>query len=388
MNRRCFLKYGGLALFAGGGVLRASANPLRQPVAGSAKERDVLIVIFLRGGLDGMHALVPYQSSEYYQARPNLAVPLSATEGTGLVLNETFALNPALKALFPLFQQGHLAPICAVGTSDRSRSHFVAQDYLEFGGEQPRDGWLNRQVSDSGIALSTKAQLPTLLKGQNPVLNATSLDDLGSITEPPALFAGSAPVARLTQDEKRFKQRLSKLKTPDKSSYPKTRLGEQLATVAHLLKQGVELEAVHCEMSGFDSHSRQVDGLWPGRMLGLNSLLHEFAQAVDIFWRDLGDIQERVTLMTITEFGRRLGENASLGTDHGFASCAFLLGGGVSGGKVYGRWPGLRQDQLVEGIDLEVTTDYRQILNEYNRAMSQSELFADFSGPNLGLFST
>lgn len=390
MKRRSFLRLGGLALFTGStGGLWASASPVGVPLSVTQQPHgsgQVLVVVFLRGGLDGMHALVPYGESEYYRARPVLAVPPPTSE-SGLALDQTFALNPALRALVPHFREGCLAPICAVGTSDRSRSHFIAQDFLEFGGEQGRVGWLNRSLSDQGWGLSTRPQLPSLLQGPRPVLNITSWKELEDWAAAPVVFEGSDQVSRLSREEEKFRQQLSGLKLRSSGRYPESELARQLETVALLLKAGVELEAVHCELGGFDSHSRQIDGLWPGRLLGVNYLLHQFATAVDAFWRDLRDgLQERVTLMTVTEFGRRLSENASLGTDHGFASAGFVLGRRVQGGKVQGRWPGLRADQLVDGIDLDVGTDYRTILNEYRASIGASTLFPEWKARGVGLF--
>ena len=392
ISRRSFLTWGGLALFAGSGVLGASADPLLNPLlldCNSQEHSQTLVVIFLRGGLDGMHALVPYREQPYYKLRPNLAIPQSALSLGNLELDDNFALNPALKSLKPHYAAGEMAAICAIGTSDRSRSHFQAQDFLEFGGETVRDGWLNRHLCENGVALSTHPQLPTLLKGQNPVLNATDVQDLMSMVKSSQRVTGSSEIAKASQEEEVFRRRLSKLKPPSDGVYPKTKMGRQLETVAHLLHQGVELQAVHCELGGFDSHSRQVDGLWPGRLLGVNALLHEFSEAVDVFWRDLGELRENVTLLTVTEFGRRLAENGSLGTDHGFASCSFVLGGRVRGGQVYGRWPGLDPEQLIEGIDLDVTTDYRTLINEYTMATGGNRLFPEYRAKQkLGLFST
>ncbi len=390
MRRRSFLKLGGLALFTGStGGLWASASPAQVPHSVSHQSNgsgQVLVVIFLRGGLDGMHALVPYGEPEYYRSRPVLAVP-PPSPGSGLILDEKFAFNPALKALVPHFREGSLAPLCAVGTSDRSRSHFIAQDFLEFGGGKEGVGWLNRSLSEAGWGLSTRAQLPSLCQGPRPVLNLTSWEQMREWAQTPAVFRGEDPVSRLSQQEEQFRQRLSGLRLEPSGRYPETDLGRQLETVALLLKAGVELEAVHCELGGFDTHSRQVDGLWPGRLAGVPSLLPQFANAVTVFWRDLGDqLQERVTVLTVTEFGRRLAENASLGTDHGFASASFLLGRRVQGGKVRGHWPGLEKEQLVDGIDLDVGTDYRTILNEYRASVGATPLFPRWEAAKLGLF--
>ena len=378
INRRSFMKIGGLAVFGGAQGLWASANPNRVPASVSRSEQSsghTLVVVFLRGGLDGLHALVPYSEDEYYQARPNLAVPKSSV----LELDESFALNPAMKALKPLYDRQQLAAVCAVGTKDRSRSHFLAQDFLEYGGEAVRPGWLNRHIREHGLGLATTPQISTLMQGDKTVFNARSVADLMMDVAPPLVFPGDHEVANFTREELDFRRRLEPLNFELRGTYPKTSFGEQLETVAFLLKQGVELEAAHCEIAGFDSHSRQIDGLWPGRLVGVNKLLSDFSEGVLAFWNDLGDLAENVTLLTITEFGRRLQENGSLGTDHGLASASFILGGQVLGGKVYGTWPGLSADKLTEGIDLGVTTDYRALLNEYCAAQGRETLFPEVS---------
>lgn len=385
MKRRAFLQLGGMALFVAAGGVSASANPLLPPPAVSGG-KDTLVVVFLRGGLDGMHALVPYASPEYYQARPNLAVPQPTGREGSLELDGQFALHPALKPLHELYQANELAAVCAIGTSDRSRSHFLAQDFLEYAGGEKGQGWLNRYLGDNDTALSTKAHLPGLLKGPHPVLDAATIEDLLAYAAPPADYSGAGEVARLSRQEKLFQKRLSALRPPSGNHYPASSLGQQLRTVAFLLKQGVELKAAHCEVSGFDTHSRQIDGLWPGNLMGLNRLLFDTAEAIAAFWKDLGERAGGVTLLTLTEFGRRLHENASLGTDHGLASASFVLGSRVRGGKVYGRWPGLQPEALVDGIDLQVTTDYRQLINEYTQAAGGEPLFSNFQGTELGLF--
>ena len=372
MNRRTFLKWGGLTLLACSQGIPVSAQT-HQPV---------LVVVFLRGGLDGLHALVPYRSKDYYEARPILGVPAKSC----MAIDERFGLNPALKPLYPLFQERALAGVCAIGTDDTSRSHFIAQDYLEYGGAIPTDGWLNRSLTD-GIAVSTWPQIPTLLQGERPVLNATSVEDL-FMSVPPSLFASDGKVGRANVQEAELRRHLSHLKPPESNHYPETDLGRQLRTVAYLLNEGVPVEAAHCELSGFDTHSRQIDGMWPGRLLGLNKLLREFADAVATFWRDVQDLDRPVTLITITEFGRRLAENGSLGTDHGLASASLVLGHTVRGGKVYGDWPGLETERLSEGLDLTVTTDYRGLLNEYMESSGRPGLFREFAANSrLGLWT-
>lgn len=347
MKRRAFIKLGSLALFTACSSLTAAA------ASGESSERSVssdgtLVVVSLRGGLDGLHALIPYRSAEYYRARPNLAVSRAVLE-----LDAEFALHPALRPLSGYFEQGILAPVCAIGTGDRSRSHFLAQDYLDFGGPEEKSGWLNRYLRAGDLAVFSKAHRPGLLRGPNSVMCVSEFE---------------------ARDRVRT------------GSYPATSLARQLKAVAHLLKQGVSLRAAHCELSGFDTHVCRADSLGPDGPHVLNRLLGEFAGAVDAFWRDLGERSERVTLLTVTEFGRRVAENDSLGTDHGLASVSFVMGRGVRGGRVYGRWPGLRHEQLVDGVDLAVTSDYRQLLNEYTERFAGDKLFPGFRGARIGCF--
>lgn len=390
MRRRDLLKIGALSLFGlSSGGFWASADPVSVPgsVVAHQSQGDVLVVVFLRGGLDGMHALVPYQESEYYRLRPRLALPRPDGEFKPLRLDEQFAFNPALRALLPHYREGTLAPVCAVGTSDTSRSHFIAQDYLELGGQAQPPGWLNRHLQEHQWAVSTAAHVPTLLQGPGPVLSARRLDDLEPWTAP--ALEGGDPVARLSRQQARLRAILAGLEPRSYRpalDYPDNGLAEQLKVVAFLLKQGVELGAVHCELEGFDSHSRQILAEWPGHLTGLNRLLYELAGSLDAFWRDLGPLQSRVTIMTVTEFGRRLAENGSLGTDHGLASCSLVMGAKLRGGRVHGRWPGLAEEGLVDGMDLPVTTDYRQLLSHYCAGVGSPDLFPDFASSSLALF--
>lgn len=345
MRRRELLK--ALLLGAcGGGFLSRVAEAASRP-------DRTLLLLFLRGGFDSLHAVPPRDDPEYLRARPRLAVR------DALRLDGRFGLHPALGPLLPLYREGSLAIVQGVGNPAASRSHFQAQDLVESGGTG-EDGWLNRyaqRMPGRGPlrALCTRRGIPRTLRGEAPVAAVASLDEAAAMAAP------GSPLARLKSDPRlrataahatSVAEALRALRPEGYASaidYPACHLGEQLRLVAFLLKKRVELRAVHAELDGFDFHAGQA---------GMDRLLRTMADCLAAFWRDLGPLQDRVLVLTLTEFGRRVRENGSLGTDHGHASCAFALGAGVRGGAVLGRWPGLDQE------DLSVTTDYRDALVE------------------------
>ncbi|MBI3924615.1 MAG: DUF1501 domain-containing protein [Armatimonadetes bacterium] len=403
MNRRQFLKVGGLTLFAlaGGGPFWGSFGEggaprfLPRAARAAAGRGRVWVVLFLRGGLDGLHAVFPYEEDEYYRRRPRLSVPRPGRDGGGLALDGQFALHPAMAALMPLYREGSLAMVHAVGTPDASRSHFEAQDYLELGGKPAtRQGWLNRYLQcteappEAPRGLSASRAVPTLLQGPATVASLPSPIQADLPAAADLYAAAPDPELRRTSHalglSQRWLERLDPATYRPAVDYPESGLGEQLRLIASLLKAGIPLEAIYAEMQGFDTHARQVDGLWPGASYGLNGLLTDLAEGLAAFWRDLGPVGEDMVLITLTEFGRRLAENGSLGTDHGRASCCFLLGGPVQGGKVFGHWPGLRPENLFEGIDLPVTTDYRDLLMEIAGTLGCPEPETLFPGYRAG----
>jgi uncharacterized protein (DUF1501 family) len=392
-SRRLFLKSAGLGFLALGlppGFLVRAAGA-QQNSRGKA-----LVVVFQRGGMDGLNVVIPFKDRAYYQLRPSIGVAEPASgEARAIDLDGFYALHPSLARLKEIYDKGHLAIVHAAGSPDNTRSHFDAQDYMEIGTPGKKstpDGWLNRYLnekpgSDSpfrGVALG--AQTPRILNGaaatltlssieefrlRNPALNS-ALQKLYSNGEDPLFQKGGhslfEAMARMRQIEAKI--------PPSSATYPSGRLGNGLRQIARLIKADVGLEIAFAEIEGWDTHVNEG-----GASGQLANRLKELGDSLATFYQDLGDRMDDVVLVTMSEFGRTARENGNLGTDHGHANVMFVLGGPVRGGKVYGRWPGLAQEVLYEGRDLDLTTDYRAVCSELlARHLGQKEQSKIFPG--------
>ncbi|GAA2730182.1 DUF1501 domain-containing protein [Pedococcus aerophilus] len=382
MSRRGFLAASGLgaaATFALGSSPAEAATQLTFADAGYTG--DTLVVLSFRGGFDGLTAVAPVGDPAYYTARPNIAVPQSR----GLKLDTRFALHPALAPLLPLYTSGRLAMVHAVGQPNPTRSHFTDMDEMERAapGSSLRTGWLDRMVgattTPGPFAATSLASTssPRSLMGPTVELAMRSLDsfelagawDTNEMTRwtkalsalhvgAPAQLATPAEVAIGT-----VATTTAMTATPytpaGGAAYPYGALGDALRDAARLIKAGVGLRAVTIDSGNWDMHVNlgRSDGGW------MYNQLTEVGKALAAFNADLGAAGDRVTLVTLSEFGRRVAENGSGGVDHGYGNVSFVMGGGVNGGKVYGTWPGLTSDKLLAG-DLNATTDYRIVLGE------------------------
>ena len=392
-SRRSFLKSTGLGFLALGlppsFLVRAAGA--EQNTRGKA-----LVVVFQRGGMDGLNVVIPFKDQAYYALRPTIAVKEPATgEERAIDLDGYFALHPALMPLKTIYDKGQLAVVHAAGSPDNSRSHFDSQDYMELGTpgiKSTPDGWLNRYLSEKpvpgspfrGVAVSP--QMPRTFVGSAPALSMSSIEEfrlrnaaMASMLE--NLYTNSAdPLFR--QGGKSLFDAMAKLRAiesrlpPSTGSYPMGRLGNGLKQIARLIKADVGLEVAFTEIEGWDTHV--AEGGATGQ---LANRLKELGEALAAFHQDLGDRLEDVVVVTMSEFGRTARENGNRGTDHGHANVMFVLGSGVRGGKVYGRWPGLAPEVLYEGRDLDLTTDYRAVCGEVlTRHLGQRDLSKIFPG--------
>jgi uncharacterized protein (DUF1501 family) len=348
-----------------------------------AQRKKILIAIFQRGAVDGLNVVVPHGEREYYTSRPTIAVPRpDGTPDSAIDLDGFFGLNPALHSLKPLWDQRQLAIVEAVGSPDPTRSHFDAQDYMESGTpglKSTTDGWLNRalapKTSSSAVrAVSMGPDLPRSLRGSNQALSITNLNDFQVRDTRAAktfetMYGTSADqilngTGRETFDAVRLMQSIQK--TPyvpaNSARYPNGPLGQRLLQIARIIKANVGLEVAFTDVGGWDTHVNEV-GAKPS-VGQLPNLLREFGDTLAAFSQDMGDRMADITVVTMSEFGRTVKENGNRGTDHGHANVMLVLGGSVKGGRVYGRWPGLQREQLYEGRDLDVTTDFRTVLSE------------------------
>lgn len=391
MNRRLFLKNGGIAVASLGVASNAPTFLLRAAAQTPNKgRRKIFVAIFQRGAMDGLNAVVPYGEAAYYSLRPNIAVPRPGDSQSGqpaaLDLNGHFGLNPALAPFKPLWDSGQLAIVHAVGSPDNTRSHFDAQDYMEIGTpgvKSTPDGWLNRYLQAKTDpqatpfrAVAMTSNLPRTMQGKAASLAISNLNDFGirgagGQTQAvqggfESMYAQAANDAlrgtgREAFDAVKMLKRAnpSQYATPTGVVYPRTQYGDRLKQLAQLIKSDVGVEIAFTDIGGWDTHINQ--GAGQGQLAGR---LTEFGQGVAAFYTDLKDYADDLVVLTMTEFGRTVKENGNRGTDHGHASAMFVLGGPIKGGQIYGNWPGLQPSQLHEGRDLAVTTDFRDVFAE------------------------
>src|SRR3954463_16798402 len=387
MERRAFVKSGALALVTMG----LSPSFLRRTAFGmelmNAPKGKVLICLFQRGAADALNIVVPHGERAYYAMRPSIAIPQPSRNAVGgaVDLDGFFGLHPSLAPLKPLYDRGMIAPVHAVGSPSSTRSHFDAQDYMESGtpdDKGTRDGWLNRSLATEGTCESCKpspfravamtSQTPRILDGHAPTIAMNNLDQFTvrtSGTQAERLEAlyrtGSADVVHAAGGEMFEAVKSLKAANPQQyipqngADYPRSPFGQHLRQIAQLIKADVGLEIAFADVGGWDTHVNQG-----GTTGQLATRFDDFAKSINALVTDLGDRMADVTIMTMSEFGRTARQNGNGGTDHGHASALFVIGGEVKGKKVHGRWPGLEPEQLYEGRDLALTTDFRSVFSE------------------------
>lgn len=357
--------------------------------------KKTLVVVFLRGGVDGLSLAPPTGDRDYAALR-------STTRVKGLKLDDTFSLHPAMAGLLPLFTSKQLAVVHATGLPVSPRSHFEAQDFLESGtpGRRAAEGWLNRAGRDlpkSAFSMvAVQNTLPVSLAGDSSALAFPSLRDfrvLGgdvAATTFEALYEQAVDEALRTSGHEAFDflerakhEGLADRPPQHGAQWPKTPLARRIQDITRLIHADVGLSLAATEAGGFDTHLGQ--GAETGQ---LANRLKEVADALAAFAQDLGPRLADVTLLTMTEFGRTAKENGTRGTDHGTASASLVLGGGVAGGRVVTDWPGLSAGALHEGRDLRPTIDLRAVMSECLDAVGirRRDVFPDFTPARVGLF--
>lgn len=387
MSRRSALKLGALGLVP----WLLSSSALSQVKIDAKRRGHTLVVLFLRGGSDGLNMLVPYNEDPYYRARPSLAIPKPndtrvAENLRGVKINDHFALHPSLRPLKKWYDQGTMALVHAVGSQDMTRSHFEAMSAMERGASNgisgEPSGWLARYLNktqsqdDTPLrAVAWANTMPDSFRGAPSPLVVQSISDFqlntdkeflemlkgqysshGSQTQSLVHGAGAQTLEALAKIEKLDPKNY---KASNGAAYPATNIGQGFREVASLLKSDLGLEIACLEDTGWDSHFAQ------GGNIGIHANnLNSVATTVDAFLTDLGPKAKEITLIVMTEFGRRVEENASLGTDHGRASVMMAFGD-VDGGKILGDWPGLEKHQLDSVGDLKPVNDYRKVLTQF-----------------------
>jgi uncharacterized protein (DUF1501 family) len=382
ISRRYFLKNGAIAMLG----MASLPSFLQRAVAETAATgKKKMVVLFQRGAMDGLNVVVPFGERNYYAMRPTIAIPPPQNGSTdaALDLDGFFGLHPSLQPLQPLFRKGQLAIVQAVGSPDPTRSHFDAQDFMESGtpGLKATDnGWLNRALlampeekPSPFRAVAFGPYLPRTLQGSSPAVAIPDLKQF-KMNGPQqtveggfeAMYAQTVDAAMRGVGNETFEaiDQLKKINPdsyqPDNGAeYPKNRFGQSLQEIAELFKANVGLEVAFLDSGGWDHHVNE------GGVQGqLSNLLRDLGQGIAAFHQDMGDRMGEVVFVSMSEFGRTARENGNRGTDHGHANCMFVMGGGVKGGRVYSRWPGMSEGELYQGRDLAVTTDYRSVIGE------------------------
>ena len=414
-SRKAFLKQAGLALFSigVGGVpsfiARAAGSNKMQRLY---KKNKVLVFIFQRGAMDGLMAVTPFTDPHLKAARPTLFMDAASSSTKRLIdLDGRFGLHPSMAAFEQLFKEKRLAIVHGMGSPNNSRSHFDAQDYMESGtpfNKGTSSGWLNRAAGLLGHdatpfrAVSITNAMPRSFYGDNETIAISNLQDfaLPGKNNPSINFAAKSFEDLYDQTtssllNKTGRESFDAMKTLNKTNlknyipangaqYPGSPLGNALKQIAQLVKADVGLEIAFAESGGWDTHFNQGtdNGVFARNVADLSN-------SITAFWTDLGAQQDDVTLMTATEFGRTVKQNGSGGTDHGRGSCCFIIGNDVNGGKVHGNMQPLAAENLADGRDLAVTTDFRSIFSEvadqHLLIHDDAVLFPEWKGEKIGV---
>ncbi len=366
---------------------------------------SVLVVLSMRGAADGMSLVAPYGDPVYYQARPKIGIP----QGQLLARDGFFGLHPRLKPLLPMWNAGKLAAVHATGLPSVSRSHFAAMEEMEDAnpGSSTRAGWLNRLIGTDAISSPLQgvnvggAAPPSSLYGDEHFMSLSKVDQVqiagagkgrvpgGRVKALKTMWSGEygphGAAARSTFSAVRDFAPIQKTAAGPRhgASYPKGSLGKAMATAARIVRGDAGVTVITIDQGEWDMHT----GLGTLAYGGMIRQAEEFARCVAAFFTDIGGLASKVTLVTMSEFGRRVKENANVGLDHGYGNVMFVAGAGVKGGKYYANWPTITNQV---DSDLLVTTDYRSVLSEVVAARftaSPAAVFPGFSRERVGVMT-
>lgn len=378
MERRDFLK--NIALGTSG-LLFLGSNGWAAKAVSDEKNRKRLVVIFLRGAVDGLNVIVPYSETAYYSNRPTIAIPRPGENGGVLPLDNHFGLHPVLSAIMPLWEQRTLAFVHASGSADSSRSHFDAQDYMETGtpgAKTTPDGWLNRLLDvlpgthSATQGISIGPTLPRILSGKVATTNF-SLKQAGTRAIPldrpeiqaafDRLYTGNDPLSVAYREGQSARKALraqitEEMNMSDRGAPSPVGFAGEAQKLGRLIARDSTIKVAFVALGGWDTHINQGSstGQLANRLTGLGETLSALVKG-------LGDAYSDTAIIVMSEFGRTAHENGNTGTDHGHGNVMWVAGGKVSGGKIYGDWPGISGNELYEGRDLAITTDFRQVLS-------------------------
>lgn len=417
ISRKAFLKSGGLALFgiSLGGIpafLAEAATLVQAP--GLFQRKKILVSIFQRGAMDGLMAVSPFGDKYLQAARPGLFISAAKDpKSSSLIdLDGHFGLHPAMAGFESVFAEKRLAIVHGIGSPNNTRSHFDAQDYMESGtpfNKGTSSGWLNRAAGLLGHeatpfqAVSLTSSMPRSFYGDKPSVSISNLQDFA--IQMKGNPAGATRASKSFEDL--YDQTSSGLlkqagkdsfdaakmlqsadsgdyKPANNAIYPNSPLGNSLKQIAQLIKMDVGLEVAFAESGGWDTHFNQGAG---NGVFARN--VADLSNSIMAFWTDMAAYQDDLTVMTMTEFGRTVRQNGTGGTDHGRASCNFILGNDVNGGIVHGKVEPLAPENLEDGRDLAVTTDFRGVFSEvaskHLHIDNNKILFPGFEGKGIGV---
>jgi uncharacterized protein (DUF1501 family) len=378
MRRRDFLR----SSAAAGGLSFLSFAPGAWAVQNRAAGQQRLVVVFLRGAIDGLNVVVPYAEPDYYSLRPNIAIARPGQTAGALDLDGRFGLHPALASLMPLWKERSLAFVHASGSPDESRSHFEAQAFMETGTPGVRttpDGWMNRVLAAlpgphaPTEAVNFGATTPKILEGSMPVASVSTHErggggadgmalDPGADSTFDRMYTGTDSISVAYREGRQAQTQLNSDLSrdmmeaaggaPSAKGFP-----EDAAKLCQLMKQDPTIQLAFFGLSGWDTHVRQG-----GAEGQLAYHLKPLGEGLAQLRTGLGSTYGQTVVLVISEFGRTARENGNGGTDHGHGNAMWVMGGSVNGGKVFGNWPGLDDEELHEARDLAVTTDFRSVI--------------------------
>jgi len=376
---------GAVGLGAAGVMTSVFGDTVRQAAFGSTVGAgNVLVVISFRGGIDGLGMVVPHGDPALASVRPSIRLPAASL----VARDEFFGLHPAMKPLEWAFEAGELAAVHAVGMIRPNRSHFSAMEEIEDADptSSVRRGWINRMagLQMRNDPLETvhlgSAIAPTIVSGPSPHVAAPKLADVALVGAdgdagprryaqlhttwknakgPLAVAARAATVTTRRAGAVAASEYQPRNGVSYPTDWPGRDFADALRDTAQLIRAEVGTEVVSIDFGSWDMHADYGTVEWGD----MTTMTRAFARGLDAFLRDLGSLRSRVTVVTVSEFGRRVAENGNRGLDHGWGNMMLLAGAGVRGGRYYGTWPGLGAGKLVDG-DLAVTTDYRDVLAE------------------------
>ena len=398
MKRRNFLQLA--SLLSASGIISVGSHGWVAKGLAQTNNRQRLIVVFLRGGVDGLNLVIPHQEDTYYDYRPKIAIPAPGESGGALILDEQFGLHPALADVMPLWKNRSLAFVHACGLNNDTRSHFDAQYYMETGipgNKKAQDGWMNRLLANLPKDRPTQAvnlgdTPPRILMGQMPVASLPIGDkstrrlpiDRMQINQAfDRLYAGNDDLSKVYQEGRQARDLLladleKEMEEASGGAPPPKGFAKDAKNLAQIMVGDSKTQLGFIGIGGWDTHINQgnSEGALSRRFKPLGEGLATLVQ-------ELGPLYSETMIVVMSEFGRTVKENGNGGTDHGHGNVMWVLGGGVRGGQVYGEWPGLDESELFQKRDLAVTTDFRDAIAtilEGHLGINQNQLAQVFPG--------